>query len=155
MREEGEEISGKHERGDPSGSEPQAKQVHALDPLFHYFGLESSKEASKRPKFPSWPLRFLVADLDIPPWSSESPIARNLCAVNGKLSSSPFLSLFLIYANLEYLFWDLVMFGWWMVDGGFGSMGAGLGEQLEEVAQWRLVRWVLGKGGVFLKSLKA
>ncbi|KAE8693473.1 Detected protein of unknown function [Hibiscus syriacus] len=28
MREEGEEIGGGHERGDPSGSEPQAKQAH-------------------------------------------------------------------------------------------------------------------------------
>ncbi|KAK8712027.1 hypothetical protein V6N13_147279 [Hibiscus sabdariffa] len=28
MREKGEEISGRHERGDPSGSEPQAKQAH-------------------------------------------------------------------------------------------------------------------------------
>ncbi|KAL4362199.1 hypothetical protein GQ457_04G021730 [Hibiscus cannabinus] len=131
MREEGEEISGRHERGDPSGSEPQAKQAHALDPLFHYFDLESSKEASKRPKFPSWLLSFLAADLDIPPLDEMVIEISHRQEPPRRLGDAR------------------------MVDGGFDSMGAGLGEQLEAVAQWRLARWVLGKGGVLLKSLKA
>ncbi|KAL4323095.1 hypothetical protein GQ457_11G031320 [Hibiscus cannabinus] len=103
----------------------------ALDPLFYFFDLESSNEASKHPKFPSWPLSFLIADLDIP------PLDEMVIGISHRREPSRRLG-------------DVRM-----VEGGFDSMGEGLGEQLEAVAQWRLARWVSSKGGVLLKSLNA
>ncbi|KAL4281606.1 hypothetical protein GQ457_03G004270 [Hibiscus cannabinus] len=49
MREKGEEISGRHKRGDPSGSEPQAKQAHASSPpisIFHRWMVGVSRYGS-------------------------------------------------------------------------------------------------------------